>query len=423
MAEARARRWALSALFTVPGIAMASWVVRTPAIRDQLSATTAEMGLVLLGLSVGSIAGVVAGGPATAWRGARATMLSGLLAVAASLAVIGVASVTGSLWTAAAGLSLFGLGMGSAEVAINVEAADLEQALGRPVLVLLHGCYSLGTLLGATAGLGLTAAGFAVAAHMGVLALISFGVVGVAIRYVPAGTGVRGRGTVTRGSEVDLLRPDGTAWRRPSAALSLADPYLIAVSMIALSVALAEGAATDWLPLLMVDDFGFGATAGSGIFLLFALCMTVGRFSSSAALRRWSKASVLLGSTLVSIAALLCVTLVDNPWLAIAAVVLWGLGASLSFPVALSAAADGADNPAARVTVVSMTGYLSLLVGPPMLGFVGEHIGLRGAMFVPLGFLVVAALVARSLRSPGTGAAVPAVAPVLLREARQDGTK
>jgi fucose permease len=396
---------------------MASWVVRTPAIRDQLSATTAEMGVVLLGLSVGSITGVVAGGPATAWRGARATMLSALLAVAASLAIIGVASVTGSLWTAAAGLSLFGLGMGSAEVAINVEAADLEQVLGRPVLVLLHGCYSLGTLLGATAGLGLTAAGFAVAAHMGVLALISFGVVAVAIRYVPAGTGVRGRRTATSGGEVELHHPDRTARRRP-AALSLADPYLIAVSVIALSVALAEGAATDWLPLLMVDDFGFGATAGSGIFLLFALCMTVGRFSSSAALRRWSKASVLLGSTLVSIAGLLCITLVDNPWLAIAAIVLWGLGASLSFPVALSAAADGADNPTARVTIVSMAGYLSILAGPPMLGFVGEHIGLRGAMFVPLGFLVVAALVARSLRSPGTGAAVPAVASVLSPEAK-----
>ncbi len=56
------RRWALFALFFLPGIGIASWVTRTPAIRDALGASTQEMGLVLFGLSVGSMVGILSSG-------------------------------------------------------------------------------------------------------------------------------------------------------------------------------------------------------------------------------------------------------------------------------------------------------------------------------------------------------------------------
>src|SRR5690606_42104681 len=62
------------------------------------------------------------------------------------------------------------------------------------------------------------------------------------------------------------------------------------------------------------------------------------------------------------------------------AVVLWGLGAALGFPLALSAAAEGDGNSAQRVGAVASRGYVAILVGPPALGFVGEAFGLRLAM-------------------------------------------
>ena len=54
----RRRRFALYALFLLPGLSMSAWVTRTPAVRDLLEASTAQMGLVLFGLSVGSMAGI-----------------------------------------------------------------------------------------------------------------------------------------------------------------------------------------------------------------------------------------------------------------------------------------------------------------------------------------------------------------------------
>ncbi|MWL73716.1 MFS transporter, partial [Escherichia coli] len=53
------RMWALFMFFFIPGLLMASWATRTPAIRDILSVSTAEMGIVLFGLSVGSMSGIL----------------------------------------------------------------------------------------------------------------------------------------------------------------------------------------------------------------------------------------------------------------------------------------------------------------------------------------------------------------------------
>lgn len=63
-------------------------------------------------------------------------------------------------------------------------------------------------------------------------------------------------------------------------------------------------------------------------------------------------------------------------------VVLWGLGASLGFPLTISAASDTGPDAPTRVSVVATTGYLAFLVGPPLLGYLGEHYGLRSAMLI-----------------------------------------
>ena len=74
------------------------------------------------------------------------------------------------------------------------------------------------------------------------------------------------------------------------------------------------------------------------------------------------------------------VILTHSQMLAGIGVVLWGLGAALGFPVALSAAGDSGPDPDTRVRVAATTGYLAFLVGPPLFGFVGEAVGLRNAM-------------------------------------------
>lgn len=143
------------------------------------------------------------------------------------------------------------------------------------------------------------------------------------------------------------------------------DRQLLLIGGIILAMALAEGAANDWLPLLMVDGHGVDPALGSAVYAGFAAAMTIGRFSGAFFIDRFGRAPVVRASALSAALGLTLVIFADSPVFAGAAVLFWGLGASLGFPVALSAAGDSGPDSAARVSLVAMIGYIAFLVGPP----------------------------------------------------------
>ncbi|PVC82524.1 MFS transporter [Streptomyces sp. CS131] len=412
------RRWraALFLFMLATGVSMASWVARTPAVRDALEVSTGAMGLVLFGLSIGSMAGVLASGGLVRRHGGRLVITVGAgLLVAGLLVIAGGAAleVSGGVF---GGLALFGAGMGLAEVAFNIEGAAVERAVGRPVLPVLHGCFSLGTVVGALLGMGSTAVGFPVGWHLAAVAL-AVAAAGVwTVRAVPAGTGREERDAEGAGGAEsrDGERAGGGGWRAQVAVWR--DRRLVLIGLIVLAMAFAEGSANDWLPLLMVDGHGTGATAGSLTFMLFAVAMTTGRFTGGPLLVRYGPAAVVRVSAVVAAAGVALVVFSSSALLAGAAVVLWGLGASLGFPVTISAAGEGVRDASARVAAVSTAGYAAFLVGPPSLGFLADHVGLRNAMVVVLVLLGGAALITGALRRrPGAPAAeVPSSQPDLV---------
>ncbi|MFJ1857506.1 MFS transporter [Streptomyces anulatus] len=394
--DSATRRWraALFLFMLATGVSMASWVARTPAVRDALEVSTGSMGLVLFGLSIGSMAGVLAsGGLVRGHGGHRVIALGAGLLVAGLLVIAGGATLEVSAGVFG-GLALFGAGMGLAEVAFNIEGAAVERAFGRPVLPVLHGCFSLGTVIGALIGMGLTAVRFPVGWHLAAVAVAVAAAAVWTVRAVPAGTG-REEPEAGDDGRTGGWRAQVAVWR---------DRRLVLIGLIVLAMAFAEGSANDWLPLLMVDGHGTSATAGSLTFMLFAVAMTTGRFTGGPLLVRYGPAAVVRASALVAAVGVALVVFSDNALLAGAAVVLWGLGASLGFPVTISAAGEGARNASARVAAVSTAGYAAFLVGPPSLGFLADHVGLRNAMVVVLVLLGGAALITRALRTPSSGA-------------------
>ncbi|WP_241487977.1 MFS transporter [Leucobacter japonicus] len=395
----RARQIALSIMFLIPGLGIASWVTRTPAIRDAIGASTAEMGFVLFGLSAGSMIGILAGGPLVLRLGARPLIAAGMAGIVLCMPVLGIGTVVGSPIVIALGLFLFGFGMGGSEIAMNVEGAEVERVLGRTFLPAMHGFFSLGTVIGASAGIVATAVSFPVIWHLlivGIIALIGF--IG-AIGRLPRATGKTER---ARGA-AKVASGDGA----PTAAPVWKDRRLLLIGAIVLAMALAEGTANDWLPLIMVDGHGLDPAWGSAMFAIFAAAMTIGRFFGGAFVTRFGRGPVLGASALFAAIGLLTVSLVDNWLVALIAVIFWGLGASLGFPVALSAAGDSGPEAAKRVSIAATVGYIAFLVGPPALGLLGEAVSLRGALLAPMVLVLLAVLCAPAAGGRATRAAVP----------------
>jgi MFS family permease len=389
---ARKRRNALFALFLLPGLAWSSWITRTPDVRDQLSASTAEMGLILFGLSIGSILGVLASGVLTVRLGARPVIGIGMSLVVASMFIVGIGTAAALPIVVAFGLFIFGAGMGAAEIAMNIEGAEIERLLSASVLPALHGFFSLGTVLGSVFGIVCTALDFPVLWHLAIVGGIALAVMLTFFRVIPAGTGKSAAAT--------------TAATPSTSARVWTDRRLLLIGVIILAMAMAEGSANDWLPLLMVDGHGFDATSGSIIFTGFAISMTVGRLCGGWFLDRFGPTKVVRVCVALAGLGLALVIFADNQIVAGAAVILWGLGASLGFPVTISAAGESGPNSAARVSLVATIGYVAFLVGPPLLGFIGEAHGLRTAMILVLALVVVAIFLTPALegrRAPRSG--------------------
>lgn len=364
----RARKVGLSALFLTLGLGLSSWVTRTPAIRDAVEASTAEMGLVLFGLSGGSMIGLLLSGPFVSRLGARRVVVGSVSILALGMPLVGIGSAVGSAIVVALGLAIFGFGVGGADIALNVDGADVERRTRRSFLPYMHGFFSVGTVLGAISGIVFTATEFPVFWHMMIIGAAAIAALGFAIRTLPPATGKIER---TRGA------------KRENAPRLWRDSRLLMIGLIVLAMALVEGTAHDWLPLILVDGHGFTAAASSAIYALFTTGMAVGRFVGGPIVERIGRVAVLAASAVAAAAGLLAVAFIDHQASVIVAVFFWGLGASLGFPVAISAAGDAEEGATARVSLVATLGYIAFLVGPPILGVLGDAITLRLAILLP----------------------------------------
>ncbi len=376
-------RVAVGATFTINGFAVASWIARVPAARDELGLSAAQLGLLLLCMSVGSVLALPASGPVV-HRFAPARSALG----ACALAVIGMAVLGAGLTVAAAplaGLGLFMLGTGIAiwDVSMNVEGADVEQRLGRAIMPRFHAGFSLGTVAGAGAG--------ALAAAFGVPLALQLVVTAVAVLAAQV--------VVTR-SFLPVHAPEDDEAGRSGVGQAWRERRTLLIGLLVLAFAFTEGSAYDWLAVALVDGYGAdGALAAVG-FGVFVAAMTVARLVGTTLLDRYGRVVVLRVSAVSALVGVLLFVLAPNVPLALVGTVLWGTGAALGFPVGMSAAADEPERAAARVSVVSAIGYTAFLAGPPLIGFLAEATGVLHALLVVLGVLLAGTLVIGASRPP-----------------------
>jgi MFS family permease len=386
-------RNAMFVIFALCGLGLASWVSRVPAVRDALGATTLEMGILIFGLALGAIFGLLASSHLIATVGARRAMALCLTIGPVGFILAGIGATFGpSSLLVFIGLTIFGAGLSLTDVAMNVSGAANERALGRTIMPIYHAFFSFGTMIGA--GLGALAEFLAVpiVVHMSIIALAMAGSGLLALRWVQS------ERFVTEGEESTPGDHDSSSWRDR---LSIwRDPRTLFIGLIVLGMAFAEGSANDWMSLAMVDGYGVRNDIGALMFGVFVTAMTVGRLGGVIILDRFGRVPVLRGSAVLAIIGLIMVIFGPTLWVAIIGIVFWGLGSALGFPVGMSAAADDPATAAARVSAVATIGYLAFLIGPPLLGALGEAVGLLNALLVVLVLVVIAGVSSGAAREP-----------------------
>lgn len=374
----RAWRNGVFAIFWLEGFVFASWASRIPQVRSLLDASTAEMGVLLGAIAVGAVSGLLASSHIIGRLGATRTILIFYSAAAVGvLAAAIVLTVAPSFAALLVALLVFGAGQSIVDVAMNLSGAANERALGRTILPLFHAAFSLGTVMGAALGSLLLLLVVPIGAHLGAVGAMAILVTALLVRHLrPAGQ--------------DPVDDAGEKPGRRSRLAVWTDPRVLLVGLIVLGMAFAEGSANDWLGLSMVDGYDVDPAAGAAIFAIFVAALTVARIAGVRVLDRFGRVAVLRASAVLAAVGLLLVVFGQILPVAIAGTVLWGLGAALGFPVGISAAADDPRTATAAVSAVATIGYCAFLIGPPLIGFVGEHLGLLNALLIVLVLTAIA---------------------------------
>ncbi|MFE5308874.1 MFS transporter [Isoptericola sp. NPDC056573] len=396
--------WAVFVVFVVAGIGMATWASRIPAVRDGLGFSEAEMGVLLLTGAIGSLVALPLSGMIASRIGAGRTCVSFAALAAAGFAVATLAVDGDHPMLVRVGLFLGGMGVGIWDAAMNLEGAVVEQRLGKSVMPRFHAGFSLGTVAGAGIGALAAHAGASLPGHVITVMVIDLLVVVACVRFFEPTADAAAVGAPAPDTRADPATAvdTGTGHTLRDTLATWRESRTLLVGLVVLAAALTEGAANDWVSLAVVDGFGTDDSVGAIGLAVFLCAMTLARLAGTSLIDRYGRVPMLRVCGAAALVGVLVFALVPSLWVALVGVAIWGAGASLGFPLGMSAASDDPKRAALRVSVVSTIGYSAFFVGPALIGFLAEHVGYRDAL------LVLAVPVALGLLVAGAAKPLPA---------------
>lgn len=358
--ELLSARLAVLSIFFLNGFGFANWVVRIPAAQEKLALSEGLLGLALLGIAVGALVSMTLTGALSSRFGSRPVV--GVAALLFSLA-LPLLALAPNLPLLVLALVVYGGLTGGLDVSMNAQAVAVEKGYGRPIMSSFHAAFSFGGLGGAVVGGLVASAGVELLVHFSLIAVASAAVALVAYRLLlPANT--------------DAGEAGAPAFARPT-------PALLGLGVISFCVLLGEGAMADWSAVYLNNTLQTGpgyAAAGYGA---FSFAMAFGRLFGDRIIERLGSVRIVRYCAGVAAVGLGVALAVGQQYVALVGFACAGLGFSIIFPVALSAAGRTKGMaPGPAIAAVATAGYTGFLVGPPAIGFAAELVGLGGALYI-----------------------------------------
>ncbi len=385
----RAARRSVSAAFLVHAAVLGTWAPRIPAIKHRLHLDHGEIGLALTGMAVGFLAGTRLAGPVSRRIGTGPSTRCGALVVCAAL--IGPA-LAGGLAALTLGLVALGVAGGFLDVVMNAQAVLVERRYGRPIMSGFHALWSVGSMASAVA------AGIVAAATVGVV--LHFGVAALAL----AAAGLVALRGLLSPHEERAMRP-GPVPTEPLRKRRFVAPVAVLLGIIGFCSLVAEGSALDWSAVFLRENLGAAPAIAAAAFAAFSLAMALVRFTVDRLSARFGPVAVVRAGGIVGAAGLLVAVGAWNPAAGVAGFALLGAGVAPVVPSTFSAAGNTALGPSTTALGGVVTAsYLGSIVGPLVIGFTADLVGLRAALAIPALLAVVIAAAAGGLASPAASA-------------------
>jgi predicted MFS family arabinose efflux permease len=344
-------------VFFVIGVAISAWAPLVPFAKSRTAIDEGTLGLLLLCLGVGSFVTMPLAGALAARFGCRRVILVSATLICLALPLL---ATLASPWRLAATLLVFGAGLGSIDVTMNIQAVIVERASGRSMMSGFHGLYSAGGIAGAvcvTALLGAGASPFAAT-----LCVIGGIIIALAVC-------------------APHLLPYGSESAGPIFALP--HGVVLFIGALCFVAFLAEGAVLDWSAVFLTSVRGMRvANAGLG-YAIFSLTMTIGRLTGDRFVQRLGGANVIVFGGLCATAGFALATSLPFWQATLLGYALIGVGCANIVPVLYTSAGRQTTMPEhLAIPAITTLGYAGILAGPAAIGFVAQAASLTVAFAI-----------------------------------------
>ncbi|WP_337029982.1 MFS transporter [Pantoea agglomerans] len=359
-------------IFFIAGFITATWAVIVPFARGNTGVNEAQLGTLLLCLGVGALIAMPVTGWLTSRFGCRRVIL-----VAVALVIISTPwlSVLSDPLLLALALLVFGVGIGVTDCAMNIQAILVEKQAAKPVMSGFHGMYSVGGIAGAGFMTLLLAMGFSVLT--GCL---------LAVAAVIIMTLVSASGLLTYANPAE-----GPVFAVPRGSVLI-------IGIICFAVFLTEGTVLDWSAVYLTDVRAIPASLGGLGYTCFAIAMTVARLTGDRIISSLGRLPVVLGGALIAAAGMAMVTFIASWPLALLGYSLVGAGCANIVPVMFSAAGRQTVMPqAVAVPAITTLGYLGVLSGPAVIGYVAHYTHLAFSFSLIMALMLIVGAVSLTL--------------------------
>jgi MFS family permease len=370
------QRFAVNLIFFVNGFMFANWIARLPEIQNLYALTKTELGTVLLTSAFGAIIAMpFAGWFAVRFGSYRVTIFTAL-AFCFCLPFLPILTFAGAL---AALLFLFGLNGGAMDVSMNEQAVLVEKNYEKPIMSSFHAVFSVGTALGAGAGSLFAKWEISLFTHFLTIAVFCLILVIVAIPNL-----------IKISPQKEKNNEDEPSFMLPTKAI-------LPLGIIAFCGMTGEGSLSDWSAIYLTDILKKTPDVAALGFGAFATAMTIGRILGDWILSKLGKRKMLIYSSLCAIFGLVLSLSFPELTTVLLGFGLVGLGLSNVVPIVYSTAGNTEGiKPSVGIAMATTIGYAGFFIGPPMIGFLADHFGLRiGLCFTLLLFVMMLGLVSR----------------------------
>lgn len=376
-------------IFFLEPLVFGNWLSRIPEVQAGLGLSPAQLALALLGMPIANLMILPFAGRICDLVGARNLLIAAFTGMLLILTLPGLAFNIPSLFLI---LAACGMLLALAELAMNVEAARIEEHSGRLIMSTCHGCWSVGIGVGSFIGATLATLGLTVTESL----LLSVAVV------LPL--------AIWTGRQLPDAEPVKPATDAPALSfLAIPPKALLFVCIFSVGFAVTESAMGDWSGIFLRDEAGTPTESLGYGYAVFAALLSAGRFMGDPLRLRLGMVNLARLTVSIGLAGALLLGIASTFWLSAIAFGLIGLGISVAFPMAVTAATATPGSAAGNVAILSAIYVLGFLAGPLVIGGLAEFLGIRIGLMFLIPMLAVSLIFTGSLKvGETTGEKAPA---------------